>query len=112
ATLVAILNEPPTLPDEIPLELQRIIYRALSKEPATRYPTCREMLADLEAFRSHLGPVSASSSAGSQSSGRALADFRKTVERASSTMLFPHPSGRGTWQRWLAGIGAAALVLV
>jgi serine/threonine protein kinase/Flp pilus assembly protein TadD len=112
ATLVAILNEPPTLPDEIPLELQRIIYRALSKEPATRYPTCREMLADLEAFRSHLGPVSASSSAGSQSSGRASADFRKTVERASSTMLFPHPSGRGTWQRWLAGIGAAALVLV
>lgn len=112
ATLVAILNEPPALPDEIPLELQRIIYRALSKEPATRYPTCRELLADLEAFRGHLGPISASSSGGSRSSGRTSADFRKTLERASSTMLFPRPSGRETWLRWLAGIGMGALLLL
>jgi len=112
ATLVAILNEPPTLPDSIPLELQRIVYRALSKEPATRYPTCREMLADLEAFRRDLGPVSVSSLVGSQASSRASSDFRKTLERASSTMLFPRASPREAWLRWLAGIGAAALVIV
>jgi serine/threonine protein kinase len=111
ATLVAILNEPPTLADEIPLELQRIIYRALAKEPATRYPTCREMLADLEAFRNDLGPASATLSAVSPSSGRASTNFRKALERASSTMLFPHPSARETRLRWLAGIGVAGLVL-
>src|SRR6266436_1556537 len=59
ATIVAILNEAPILPDEIPLELRRILYRALSKDAATRYPACSEMLGDLEAFRSHLEPESA-----------------------------------------------------
>ena len=33
ATIVAILNELPKLTDEVPLELQRIVYRALSKLP-------------------------------------------------------------------------------
>ena len=56
ATIIAILNEAPTLPDEIPLELRRIIYRALSKDAATRYQTCAEMMADLETFASHLEP--------------------------------------------------------
>src|SRR5207244_7261383 len=59
ATIVAILNEAPTLSDEIPLELRRIVYRALSKDAATRYPTCSEMLADLEAFRSDIDPEAA-----------------------------------------------------
>ena len=27
-------------------------------------------------------------------------------------MLFPRPSGRDTWLRWLAGIGMAALLLL
>src|SRR5215470_2157522 len=56
ATIMAILNEAPKLPDEIPLELQGIIYRALSKDCATRYASCRQMLHDLEAFRSHQEP--------------------------------------------------------
>jgi serine/threonine protein kinase len=59
AAIVAILNEAPKLPDEIPLELRRILYRALSKDAATRYPTCSEMLADLEVFRSHIDLESA-----------------------------------------------------
>jgi len=58
ATIFAILNEPPQGIDEtqVPIELLGIIYRALSKEPETRYASCREMLADLVAFRGHLGP--------------------------------------------------------
>ena len=50
-TIFAILNEPPRsldeMPDKIPLDLLRVIYRELSKEPATRYQSCREMVADL-----------------------------------------------------------------
>ena len=44
-------------PDQVPLDLLRIIYRALSKEPATRYQSCREMVADLKEVRTHLDPT-------------------------------------------------------
>ena len=57
ATIFAILNEPPREMDDIPIDLLRIIYRALSKEPETRYHNCREMAADLKDFRSHLPRV-------------------------------------------------------
>ena len=58
ATIFAILNEAPQGLDEtqVPIELLGIVYRALSKEPETRYASCREMLADLVEFRKHLGP--------------------------------------------------------
>ena len=62
ATVFAILNEPPwpadKLPDNLPLDLLRVIYRALSKEPATRYQSCRELVADLKDCRSQLDPAS------------------------------------------------------
>src|SRR5438034_11338127 len=86
ATIVAILNEAPKLADEIPLELQRIIYRALSKDAATRYRSASEMLADLEAFRSHLEPSSAESRIPSAPNDVA---FRETVEHASRQMWPP-----------------------
>ena len=105
ATIVAILNEAPQLPEEIPIELRSIIYHALSKDAPTRYHTCREMLADLEAFRSHL-------QAGSQPvrSSRSSAALRESIERASSQMLLPAQRYRGT-RLWLAGLGIAAIVL-
>src|SRR5713101_1274343 len=77
STIVAILNEAPKLPDEIPLDLQRIIYRALSKDVATRYRGASEMLADLETFRNHLEPSSAESRIPSTPNDVA---FRETVE--------------------------------
>ena len=60
--VVAILNEPPLAMDGVPVELQKIAYRALSKLPANRYQSCTELRADLEMARDHLklmplGPV-------------------------------------------------------
>lgn len=106
ATIVAILNEPPHLPEELPIELRGIIYHALSKDAATRYHSCHEMLADLEAFRGHLqsGPQPARSS-------RTAAALRESIERASSHMLLPEPRPGKTRLWWLAGLGAAAMVL-
>ncbi len=70
ATIFAILNEAPRPMDEaVPIELLRIIYRALSKEPATRYASCKEMLADLREFRGHLEPEAWQGMAGAGSSG-------------------------------------------
>jgi serine/threonine protein kinase/tetratricopeptide (TPR) repeat protein len=105
ATIVAILNEAPQLPDDIPIELRSIIYHALSKDAPTRYRTCREMLADLEVFRSNLQTGSRSAR-----SSRSSAALRESIERASSQMLFPAQGYRGA-MRWLAGLGAVAIVL-
>lgn len=110
-TIVAILNEPPKPMDELPLELQRIIYRALSKDTATRYHSCQEMLADLETFRSHLDPGSEAFPADVQATGRGSAEFRRQVASASSPMWLPAVSARPKWLWWLAGFAIAAILL-
>jgi serine/threonine protein kinase len=49
-----ILTQPPTPPravkNDVPLELERVILRALEKEPAQRYQRASEMQGDLEAY--------------------------------------------------------------
>jgi eukaryotic-like serine/threonine-protein kinase len=49
-----ILNKPPSSMDNLPPELQPIVYRALAKDPSQRYANCEEMLADLERVRKGL----------------------------------------------------------
>jgi serine/threonine-protein kinase len=82
AAIVAILNEAPQLPDELPIELRGIIYHALSKDAVTRYATCGEVLADLEIFRSHLDPGTQATRA-----TRTSASLKASLERASVQML-------------------------
>ena len=53
-----ILNKPPSSMDNLPPEVQPIVYRALAKDPSQRYPNCEEMLSDLERVRREL-PVEA-----------------------------------------------------
>jgi eukaryotic-like serine/threonine-protein kinase len=110
ATIFAILNEAPKLPDEIPLEFQRIIYRALSKDVATRYRGTGEMLADLEAFRSTLEPGSAQSRVAQTAPGDAA--FRETVSHASRQMWLPPTSRARNSFWWLGSFAAAAVLLV
>ena len=107
-TIFAILNEAPKLADQIPLDLQRIIYRSLSKDAATRYRSASEMLADLEAFRSQLEPTSAESRVPSAPNDLA---FRETVEHASRQM-WPPPTSRAKNSFWWLGSFAAAAVLL
>ncbi len=130
ATIFAILNEPPQSlderSDEIPLDLLRVIYRALSKEPATRYPSCREMVADLKEVRDRLaaegmvavstGPPSGRSSIRpasrpSQPSTLSAAELRKQIEQASRPIWGSAVAPVSMWPRWLAGLGIAAVVL-
>jgi eukaryotic-like serine/threonine-protein kinase len=87
AILFAIVNEPPAPPTSAPPELQKIIYRALSKDPAGRYSDCGEMAEDLETFRSSL-----ISSAGAQPVDASAPtatlrhdEVRKYIERASAS---------------------------
>ena len=55
-----ILNKPPSSMDNLPTEVQPIVYRALAKDPSQRYPNCEEMLSDLERVQKEL-PVEARS---------------------------------------------------
>lgn len=128
ATIFAIINEPPRPMDEIPIDFLRVIYRALSKEPATRYQSCREVVADLKEVRSHLDPeVTAQaitgSSSGSRSTSRSsrsassrstsTSELRKQIEQASRPMWGTGsgdaPAHKWTW--WLAGAGLVAVTL-
>jgi eukaryotic-like serine/threonine-protein kinase len=110
ATIVAILNEPPKAMDDTPLEFRRIIYRALSKDAATRYSNGREMLADLEACRSHLVPGAASGS-NIPPCSHSSAELRQHVARASSQMWLPAAPRRQKWLLMFASFAAAAVLV-
>jgi len=115
ATVFAILNEPPRAMDDVPLDLLRVIYRALSKDQATRYQSCREMAADLKDFRSHLDPAALAAPVGSQPSSRlsssSTADLRKQIEQATRPVWGATAAQAPQWPRWLAGVGVVAAVL-
>lgn len=87
AILFAIVNEPPAAPASAPPELQKIIYRALSKDPAGRYADCGEMAEDLETFRSTIisaaamQPVDGSAPTATLRPG----EVQKYLERASAS---------------------------
>ncbi len=135
ATIFAILNEPPhpideapdETPDRVPLDLLRVIYRALSKEPATRYQSCREMVADLKEVRSHLEPAAATAAAQTDSRGSSRAssrtNSRPSSKSSTASTLRQHieQASRPVWgtavaptsrrHRWLAGMGVTAVVV-
>jgi eukaryotic-like serine/threonine-protein kinase len=131
ATIFAILNDaPPPMDEIIPIDLLRVMYRALSKEPATRYQSCREMVADLKEVRSHLDPTATapeiggrppsgtsrpSSRLSSRSSSRAsnlsASELRKQIEQASRPVWSPVGAPAPTWHRWAFGAGVAVVLL-
>jgi len=109
AILVAVLNEAPHPMDGVPVDLQRIVYRALSKHAETRYQDCSEMLADLEAVRTSLSgaPVSKREATKGRSTARS-GDIRKYVEEASTSAWRRAEKPQKRWLPWaLAGSGLA-----
>jgi len=86
ATLLAILNEPPAVLDDAPLELQEIVYHALSKDPKHRYQNCFEMLRDLEDARTVLVDPNAGEETVGPRRNRVHSDFRLSIAEASKSV--------------------------
>ncbi len=102
AVLIAIMNEPPLPLDGVPVELQRIIYHALAKDPAERYQSCKELLADLQ-------KVQAGDAAPTASVRRE--DLGKYVKHASSPALAAALSKKPS-RRWQIAAVSLLLLLV
>ena len=110
AIVVAILNDPPKAMEGIPIDLQQIVYRALSKDPAHRYQSCAEFRTDLENARNLLVPdvaIDPSAPTSSFKSGH----FQRYISCASQSALSPGTRRRTRAWNWLAGVTAAILVL-
>jgi eukaryotic-like serine/threonine-protein kinase len=112
ATFVAILNEGPPPLEGVPLEVQQIVYHALSKDPIKRYQSCSEMLRDLEAAKAALansGMMPELSSLRRGWQAKALRESRHEASR--SAWPLPIESNR-TRNRALAAIATAVLLVV
>ncbi|MGB9512705.1 MAG: protein kinase [Candidatus Acidiferrum sp.] len=110
AMTFAILNQPPGGIEDVPAELQPIVYRALSKETLHRYPSGKEIYAELQAARA----VISSTGGGKPSSGRSrvasASEDRRAAEYASKPRWAGLESGLGKSKSgWIA---AAAIVAV
>jgi serine/threonine protein kinase/Tfp pilus assembly protein PilF len=112
AVLVAVLNEPPFPLKDTPVDLQCIVYRALSKHAEKRYQDAAHMLADLDAFRAATqnAPSSRRDLSKSKSTIRA-GNMRKYVEEASTSAWgSSRQSSRRDWLPWALTVAAAALL--
>ena len=83
--IVAILSEPPRLPDTVPLPIQQIIYRALAKETSHRYQNCSDLRADLENVQKGLAPDATEVDMAAVTQPVKSGQFKKYVDRASES---------------------------
>ena len=72
----SICNDPPEIAGELPVSLQRIVYKCVSKSAGLRYASCDELLHDLPAldlrdFSEKATGAESSGGAGARSSGSA-----------------------------------------
>ena len=98
--------------DGVPLELQQIVYRALSKDPNKRYQSCGEMLSDLEMARSHFPGLATSVNASALTESIRPIEFQKYVDEASHSAWVPATVAERNKRKmtaWLVG-GVIAIV--
>jgi serine/threonine protein kinase/tetratricopeptide (TPR) repeat protein len=108
AMTFAILNQPPAALELVPLALQPILYRALSKKPENRYPRAAEMLHDLEAARVQIMslPVTPAEPTGSNAiTPRALKQYMHNASAPTWTT-----SATSKKARWLT-VASLGLIL-
>jgi serine/threonine protein kinase/tetratricopeptide (TPR) repeat protein len=110
AIAFAILNQPPAAIDKAPSSIQPILYRALAKESAHRYPSAAEMCHDLEEVRARItgqtgrGKISGLTVTSASERGR-----KQYVERAS-TPQWSHVEKKKSL--WPVPVGIVAVMVI
>ncbi len=106
ATVLAILSEPPAGLNELPEDLQQIVYRALAKDPHSRYQSCAEILADLDQVRATVG--GGSRDLAELRKSRSSANIRRFRDEASKSALLLQGPRPLAWRAWLSCAGGSA----
>ena len=110
ATVLAVLNEPPASLGDTPLEVQRIVYRTLSKDRLKRYQTCSELLKDLERVSAVVDETNEPGETPSWKLSKPPADLRRSREEASRSAL--NPAWTDSRRRaWIAMAAVAGLLI-
>ena len=109
ATILAILNEPPGSLEGVPIELQQIVYRALSKDPLHRYQNCLELLRDLEQART---AIVVADDETLTTKSKVTSEFRRYVAEASKSAWVPASQARSSRPGIVIAAVALAVVVV
>jgi serine/threonine protein kinase/tetratricopeptide (TPR) repeat protein len=112
ATILAVLNEPPGSLEGVPIEIQQIVYRALSKDPDTRYQNCAEVLRDLEQARATIVIPDATDETLTLNKSKVTSEFRRYVAEASKSAWLPAARPRHSYAGIIAGIVVLGLVAI
>ncbi|HLW51828.1 MAG TPA: protein kinase [Candidatus Angelobacter sp.] len=105
ATLLAIVQSPPRqMGNEVPPELQRIVYRALAKDREARYQSAAEMIEDLNRAAPSAGQV-----AKPAATTLDISRYRRLASR-SAVSLKPATTNRPA-AKWLFGALTVAVLL-
>ncbi len=124
-TIVAILEKDPLLPENIPVELQRIVRKALCKDREMRYQSAKDLMIDLKNLRRSLHSQSELERSASPNSKAATDDFRdqstviysgQPVEQTEESDRKARPTirikGDGRSNYWKAAASVFAVVIV
>jgi serine/threonine protein kinase/Flp pilus assembly protein TadD/TolB-like protein len=118
AMLFAIVNEPPRNLASVPPALQPLLYRALAKDPADRFGSCTEFLADLEDAARQLPPPVEQASGNSETlpppasrHKKGSAQMRRALAAASRSPWMPGAPRLSPVSVWLmAALGFLLLL--
>jgi serine/threonine protein kinase/tetratricopeptide (TPR) repeat protein len=103
--LYAILHDPPQHLEGLAPDLQTILFRMLSKDPASRYGSCAVLMQDIETL---LAQSPAPDQPSLPPSGRGQTQLRRVRDSASRPALADTGSSRLRTRRW--AVAAAILI--
>ncbi len=112
ATLLAILNEAPGPLEGVPIEIQEIVYRALSKDPLHRYQSCYELLRDLDQARTAVVIPDATDQTAPLPKSKVTPELRRYIAEASKSAWMPAVQPRRGPSGIVLGVTALAVVAV
>ncbi|MGA9565553.1 MAG: protein kinase [Candidatus Korobacteraceae bacterium] len=108
ATIFAIMNAAPRRMNDVPLDLQQVIYRALAKEADERYQSATDFLADLDAITAQTRDAAVTTL---PRGTRPSSELRRSMERASVSVWQPPAVVKPWWRTWWTPLGAVLLIL-